>query len=61
MIPSYEGMLEISYIAQIMEGFRIQPDFQYFWNPGGHAANPDDPLVAVPNAAVLGLRTTINY
>ena len=61
VIPSFEGMLEISYTAQLMQGLTLQPDFQYFWNPGGHTGNPDDPAVATPNAAVLGLRTTINY
>ena len=54
-------MLELSYTAQIVPGFYLQPDFQYFWNPGGHVAEPDNPMQAVPNAAVFGLHTTINY
>lgn len=61
VIPSFEGMLEVSYTAELMKGLTLQPDFQYFWNPGGHAPNPDDPYVAVPNAAVFGLRSTVNY
>ena len=61
VIPSFEGRLEISYTAQLMQGLTLQPDFQYFWNPGGHTGNPDDPAVATPNAAVFGLRTTVNY
>ena len=61
VIPSYEGMLEVSYTAHMMQGFALQPDFQYFWNPGAHSAAPDDPYSAVPNAAVFGLRSTINY
>jgi porin len=61
IIASYEGMLEISYIAQVVPGFYIQPDFQYFWNPGGHVAIDEEGTTVVPNAAVLGLRTTINY
>ena len=40
VILDYEGLLEVSYTAQIVPGFTIQPDFQYFWNPGGHAADP---------------------
>ena len=60
IIASYEAVLEISYIAQIVPGFYIQPDFQYFWNPGGHVADVVETQV-VPDAAVLGLRTTINY
>ncbi len=36
VILDYEALLEVSYTAQIVPGFTIQPDFQYFWNPGGH-------------------------
>jgi porin len=61
VIASYEALLEASYTAEIVPGFTLQPDFQYFWNPGGHAPDPNDLSVAVPNAAVLGLRSTINY
>ena len=63
IIADYEAMLEVSYTAQIVPGFYIQPDFQYFWNPGGHVAlDSDDPASpVVPNAAVLGVRTTVNY
>jgi porin len=61
ILPTYESLLEVSYIAQIVPGFTVQPDFQYFWNPGGHVPDPNDPTKDVPNAAVLGLRTTLNY
>jgi porin len=61
IIASFEGMVEVAYTAQIVPGFYIQPDFQYFWNPGGHVAVDEEGTTAVPNAAVLGLRTTIDY
>lgn len=61
IIADFEMMAELSYIAQIVPGFYIQPDFQYFWNPGGHVALNEEGTEVVPNAAVLGLRTTINY
>jgi porin len=61
IIANYEMMLELSYVAPIVRGLYIQPDFQYFWNPGGHVAFDDEGTTVVPNAAVLGLRTTINY
>ena len=61
IVASYEAVVEASYIAEIVPGFIIQPDVQYFWNPGGHVRDPNDPSKAVPDAAVLGLRTTINY
>jgi len=61
VIPSFEGVLEVSYTAELMQGLSVQPDFQYFWNPGGRTGNPDDPSVPIPNAAVFSLRTTVNY
>jgi porin len=61
VVRDYEAVLEVSYTAQIVPGLTIQPDFQYFWNPGGHAADPDDPTKAVKDAAVFGVRSTINY
>lgn len=61
VIPTHEAVLEVSYIAHVLPGLAIQPDFQYFWNPGAHTPRPDDPTSPVPNAAVLGVRTTVNY
>jgi porin len=61
VIPSFEGVLEVAYTAPIVPGLTLQPDFQYFWNPGGHTSNPDNPTEPTPNAAVFALRTTINY
>lgn len=61
VIASYEAVLEVTYIAEILPGLSVQPDFQYFWNPGGHVADPDDPAEPVPNAVVLGLHTVIDY
>lgn len=61
VIADYEALLEVSYIAEIVPGFTIEPDFQYFWNPGGHVSMPNNPAQAVPDAAVLGVRTTVNY
>ncbi len=63
VILDYEALLEVSYTARIVPGFTIQPDFQYFWNPGGHVADPNDPTgaMAVKDAAVFGVRSTINY
>jgi len=61
VIPSFEGLLEVTYTAEVMKGLYLQPDFQYFWNPGGHSGSPLNPDVPIPNAAVFGMRTTINY
>lgn len=63
VVMDYEAVLEVSYTAEIVPGFTIQPDFQYFWNPGGNVPDPDDPTgtTALKDAAVLGVRSTINY
>jgi porin len=58
---TYGAGVEVAYTAEIVPGWYLQPDFQYFWNPGGRVADPDDPTKPIPDGAVLGLRTTINY
>ncbi len=40
VIRNHETLLEISYTAEIVPGWTLQPDFQYIWNPGGNV--PDD-------------------
>jgi porin len=60
VIRNYEALLEASYTAVIVPGFSIQPDLQYFWNPGGGV--PDESgMKKVENALVLGIRSTVNY
>jgi porin len=61
VVRDYEAVLEVSYTAEVVPGLYLQPDFQYFWHPGGHVPDPDDPNDAVEDAAVIGLRTTVNY
>ncbi len=58
---NYGAGVEVAYTAEIVPGWYLQPDFQYFWNPGGRVADPDDPTKALPNGSVIGLRTSINY
>ena len=60
IVRNYESVLEISYTAEIAKGWMLQPDLQYFWNPGGNV--PDETgLRSVDNATVLGLRTSLSY
>jgi len=60
VIRSREVLLEISYTAEVVPGWTLQPDLEYIWNPGGHI--PDDLRnQAVENAMVLGVRTTISF
>jgi porin len=60
VVRNHEVLLEISYTAQIVPGWTLQPDFQYIWNPGGNV--PDDTGTrAIKDATVLGARTTISF
>ncbi len=60
IVRDYEGVLEASYTAEILPGFTIQPDLQYFWNPGGRVPDTTGTR-AVQNAFVIGIRSSINY
>jgi porin len=61
-VRTYELALEVSYQAQIGPGWIVQPDFQYIFRPGGGVVDPIDPSVRrIPDAAVIGLRTTISF
>jgi porin len=51
-IQDYEANLEINYMAQIVPGWWLQPNFQYVWHPNGDATR---------NATVLGFRTLVRY
>lgn len=63
VIRNYELLLELSYKVHLLPGWTLQPDFQYYWNPGGNRVDPSDPAdpKGIPNTAVFGLRTTISY
>lgn len=62
-IRDYEALIEVSYKYQIMDGWTLQPDFQYVMHPGGHIPNPlaTSPTIAIKNAAVLGVRTVVQF
>ena len=60
VIRNHEVFLEVSYTAEIVPGWTLQPDFQYIWNPGGNV--PDDTGTRpIKDATVLGIRTTISF
>jgi porin len=62
-IRNYEAVLEVSYKFQIIDGWFVQPDFQYIFHPGGNVPNPNDPTqtITVKNAAVFGVRSVVRY
>jgi len=55
--------LEVTYKYQIVDGWTVQPDFQYIIRPGGNIPNPNDPTQTqeIKNAVVIGLRSTVQY
>ena len=60
-IRSSETFLEATYQFQALPAWVIQPDVQYFINPGLGIANPDAPTQRIKNEFVVGLRTNINF
>jgi porin len=53
---------ELTYQAQIVPGFLVQPDFQYIFHPNGGSINPVDPAAGrIPDAAVFSLRTALRF
>jgi porin len=60
-VRSSETFIEASYQFQALPSWVIQPDLQYFINPGMGIANPDVPAQRIKNELVVGLRTNVNF
>lgn len=60
-VRNYELAIELTYQANILPGWIIQPDAQYIVHPGGGSPDPANPATRIPNAAVIGLRTTVTF
>lgn len=61
-IRSSEGVLELTYQAQIVPGWTVQPDLQYVRRPGGGIVNSRSGTGAtIKDAVVLGVRSSIRY
>lgn len=61
-IRNYELVVEVTYQAQIIPGWTIQPDFQYIFHPGGGVVDPVNPDAGrIHDAAVFGLRTMVSF
>ena len=51
-IRDYETNLELTYMAQIVPGWTVQPNLQFIWHPNGDATK---------NATVVGARSIWRY
>ncbi len=62
-IRTSESSIEATYLYNVLDGFGIQPTFQYVIRPGGGVVDPGDPagLRRIHNAAIFGVRTQIRY
>jgi porin len=62
-VRDFEAIFEMTYGAEVSKGFVIQPLFQYIIHPAGGAVDPNDPTQTrrIRDAAVFGVRTTINF
>ena len=59
-LPDAEGVVELSYLAQLRPGISVQPNVQYVVHPGGGAAAADG-IGRVPDALVIGVRTAARF
>jgi porin len=59
----YETVLELTYLLNVAPWWVLQPDMQLIFHPGGHIAAPFPAPTGqpIPNALVLGLRSTITF
>jgi porin len=62
-VRDHEAVLEISYQARISPWWILQPDLQLIAHPGGSVAPPlpAPPARPIPNALVIGLRSSITF
>jgi porin len=62
-VRDYEAVLEVSYQARISPWWMLQPDLQLIAHPGGNVAPPfpAPPARPIPNALVIGLRSSITF
>ena len=52
VVRDYETNLELTYMAQIVPGWTVQPNLQFIWHPSGDATR---------NATVVGARSLWRY
>jgi porin len=60
-VRSSETFIEVTYQMQATPWWTVQPDFQYFFTPGGGIVNANNPSHSVGNAAVCGLRSVVTF
>jgi porin len=57
-VHDYEATIELTYHVQLNTWWSMQPDIQFIMHPGGNVALPDR-TASVPDATVIGLRSSV--
>jgi len=59
----YEAVIELTYQVNIAPWWYLQPDLQVILHPGGHGAEPPPSPAGpiIPNALVLGVRSSVTF
>ena len=60
-VASAESFIELNYTAKLAPWWRLQPDFQYIFNPGGGIPDQHRNNREIPDAAVFGLQSLIKF
>jgi porin len=60
-IASAETFIELGYAAKITPWWRVQPDFQYVFNPGGGIPDPQRDNRKIADAAVFGVQSLVKF
>lgn len=59
--PKFESVAELSYQAALVGPLKLQPNVQYIVHPAGGALAIQTPNGRVPNALVIGLRSSVSF
>lgn len=62
-VRDYEAAIELTYRWKLASKWFLQPDLQYIIHPGGNIPNPTNSAGTspIPNALVLGMRTSMRF
>ncbi len=60
-VRDQETLLELDYSLQLAPWWTLQADLQQIFHPGGHVPNPLNPPQAIPDAFLVGGRSTIKF
>ena len=58
--PAFEGVAELSYQVALVGPLKVQPNIQYIVHPASSALSIQTPNGRIPNALVLGLRSSVS-